>query len=111
MPSLHWHEYLLILSFFAAIAGLLLLVDTTEADETEAEVTDRVLLLMTFTYWMVHCLAVAAQKMISPDLDALAPGMEMLTMSIKLTGVISYLLTFTCVLSLPLHRVSIRQTE
>ncbi len=104
MPSLHWQDYLLILSFFAAIAGILLLFDGNQANDTEAEVTDRILLLMSFTYWLVHCLAIAAEKMITPEL-------EMLTMSVKLTGVISYLLTFTCVLSLPLHRVSIRQTE
>ncbi|WP_421659444.1 hypothetical protein [Leptothermofonsia sp. ETS-13] len=104
MSHISWCSALLILSFFAAIAGLLLLLTDKQPGATEAEGIDRALLMMSFAYWAVHCVAVGLQKVILPEWEALLTG-------IKLTGVLSYLLTFACVLSLPLHRVSIRQAE
>lgn len=104
MFHLSWHYGLLILSFFAAIAGLLLLVTDKQPDSNDPEGTNRVLLMMIFAYWLVHCMAVGLQKLVLPE-------WEMVLTSIKLTSALSYLLTFACVLSLPLHRVSMRQTE
>ncbi len=94
----------MIVSVFAAIAGLLLLLDKNHPFKDDSEATERVLLMMVFTYWLVHCFSVGAQRLILPE-------WETLMMSIKLTGLIAYLLTFACVVSLPLHRVSVRQTE
>ncbi|MBW4578620.1 MAG: hypothetical protein KME42_03480 [Tildeniella nuda ZEHNDER 1965/U140] len=104
MPHFSWHDYLMILSFFASIAGTALLFNGTQADESDWETTDRVLMLMTFTYWMVYCLATGVQHFILPQ-------WEVLLWSVKLTGVLAYLLTAACMLSLPLHRVAIRQPE
>ena len=104
MPQLSWHDYLMILSFLAAIAGLALLIFDNQKHEDDLEVTDRVLLMMSFTYWLVYCLSAGIQKCILPE-------WELALMSVKITGVISYLLTSTCVLSLPLHRVATRQPE
>jgi hypothetical protein len=104
MPHISWCSDLLILSCFAAIAGLTLLLTDKQPDATEAERTDRALLMMSFAYWTVYCVAVGLQKIISPEWEALLTG-------VKLTEILSYLLTFACVLSLPLHRVSIRQAE
>lgn len=104
MPHFSWHNYLMILSFFASIAGIALLFNGTQADESDWEITDRVLMLMTFTYWMVYCIATGVQHFILPQ-------WEMLLWSVKLTGVLAYLLTAACMLSLPLHRVAIRQPE
>jgi hypothetical protein len=104
MPHVSWQVALLILSFFSAIGGLLLLVTDKEPDTNDPEGTHRTLLMMSFAYWLVHCVAVGLQKLILPE-------WEMLLTSVRLTGVLSYLLTFACILSLPLHRVSIRQTE
>lgn len=104
MPQLSWHDYLMAFSFFAAIAGIGLLFNSSQASESDWEITDRVLMLMTFTYWLVYCVAAGLQRLILPE-------WEMLLWSVKLTGVLSYLLTAACVLSLPLHRVSVRQPE
>ncbi len=104
MPHLLWHDYLMILSFFAAIAGLVLLFNGNPAYESDWEITNRVLMMMTFTYWLVYCVAVGLQKCILPQ-------WEVLLWSVRLTGVLAYLLTAACVLSLPLHRVSTRQSE
>lgn len=91
-------------SFFAAIVGIALLFQGSQAYESDWEITDRVLMLMTFTYWLVYCVAVGLQRFILPQ-------WELLLWSVKLTGILAYLLTTACVLSLPLHRVSMRQSE
>ena len=104
MPHLSWHDSLAILSFVASIAGIALLFNGSQTYESDWEITDRVLMLMTFTYWMVYCASTGLQHFILPQWN-------LLLWSVKLTGVLAYLLTAACVLSLPLHRVSIRQPE
>jgi hypothetical protein len=104
MPHFSWHDYLTILSFFASIAGIALLFKGSQANESDWEITDRVLMLMTFTYWLVYCTTTGLQYVILPQ-------WEVLLWSMKLTSVLAYLLTAACVLSLPLHRVAIRQPE
>ncbi len=104
MANFSWHDCLIILSFFAAIAGTVILtVDKTPAKD-DLDAADQMLMLMSFVYWVVYCVAFAAQKLISPD-------WEIALLSVKLTGVIAFLLTASCVLSLPLNRFSVRQTE
>lgn len=104
MLNLSWHDYLLILSFFASVAGIILLMLDRHSVKNEVEAADSMLLLMAFVYWGVYCSANGLQRVVSPDL-------ETFLLSIKLTGVISYLLTASCVLSLPLNRLSIKQVE
>lgn len=104
MAQFSWHEGLIILSFFGSIAGTALLTLDKQPAKDETEAADQMLMLMTFVYWLVYCVAFGAQKFISPD-------WENLLMSVKLTGVIAFLLTASCILSLPLNRVSVRQTE
>lgn len=97
-----WSESLNLLSFFASVIGLYILYNDKGAKEPDADNADQVLFAMSFAYWIVHCVAVGAQKWISTDL-------ETLTMSLKWLSMISYLLTFSCALSLPLHRISTAQ--
>jgi hypothetical protein len=97
MCNLVWHDYLVFLSFIACIAGLILLFKTFNNPSDDVEAADRMLFMMTFTYWLVYCLAFGAQKLVLPD-------WETAMLSLKFTTVISYLLTFSCVLGLPLHR-------
>jgi uncharacterized membrane protein len=104
MCNFSWHDDLVIFSFFAAIAGLLLLLTDKTNPDVELEAVDHALLMMIFAYWLVYCVAAIAIKFVQPE-------WEMLAVSIKLTGVLSYLLTFTCLLSLPLHRFAARQVE
>jgi hypothetical protein len=101
MPNISWHNYLMICSFAAAIAGLLLLIDKNPATD-DREIVDRILFRMVFAYWLVYCVAFALQRLISEE-------WQLIVISIRFTGIISYLLTLTCVLSLPLHRLASRQ--
>ncbi len=96
---------LTVLSWLAAIAGLVLLNPfNIKKSNPDFDATERVLMMMVFAYWLVYGAAKAVQPMLLPE-------WEVAMLSVKLTGVLAYLLTFTCVLSLPLHRVSSRQTE
>ncbi|PSB19924.1 hypothetical protein C7B65_09660 [Phormidesmis priestleyi ULC007] len=101
-----WHEHLQLLSYFASVLGLYILVNSKQDESDDPDNTNHVLFSMTFAYWIVHCMAIAAQKSISPD-------WEIAALSLKFTAVFSFLLTFSCALSLPLHRISVRakQTE
>ena len=100
------HEHLQLLSYFASVTGLYILFNSKQAEGDDPDNTNHVLFSMAFAYWIVHCIAIAAQKWISPDWETAA-------LSLKFTAAFSYLLTFCCALSLPLHRISVRakQTE
>jgi len=102
MPNL-WHDYLLALSFVACVAGLWLLFEPKKVLATEPEQTERILFKMSFTYWLVYCIAVGIQKLTLPDWD-------ILLINLKLTAIFSYFLTFSCILCLPLHQIASRQT-
>lgn len=102
MPYLIWHDYLVVVSFVACAAGLLLLFNTTQTSADELEETERSLLAMSFCYWMVYCVAFSLQKMASSSSDTLL-------LSLKLTTAFAYFLTFSCILSLPLHRFALWQ--
>ena len=98
------HESAVFLSFFASIFGILLALKVDSKHLTEVEDTDRMLMLMTFAYWLTYCISFGLQHLISSEL-------ELIFTPIRLTGVLAYLLTFTCALSLPLHKVAMRQVE
>jgi hypothetical protein len=100
MPTLLWHDWLVLLSFFACLAGLGLLVGVRQEQNEDFEQAENVLMLMIFTYWAVHCVALGVQKLALPD-------WEILLLSLKFTAIISYLLTFACMISLPLNRLAI----
>ncbi len=102
IENLHWHDYLLLVSFIASIAGLGLIHSSKQAQVNEQEETERSLFLMIFAYWMVYCVTDFAQKLPLPDF-------EILMMSLKITATLSYLLTSCCILALPLHRFSLQQ--
>lgn len=106
MPNLSWYEMFLGFSFIAAAVGLsLLLIKGKQPDANEAndmEETEETLLKMTFVYWMVYCIANSLQKIILPD-------WEDVLITLRLTALLAYFLTFSCVLSLPLHHLELRR--
>jgi hypothetical protein len=104
MPQLSWHDFLVIVSFFAAIAGISLAVSNRNSAKDAIEAADNMLIMMAFAYWLVYCVTFGLQRVALPQWD-------ILVLSIKLTGVIAYLLTASCVLSLPLNRFSTQQIE
>ncbi|KAM3090788.1 hypothetical protein ACKFKG_28280 [Phormidesmis sp. 146-35] len=99
-----WQTYLSLISFFAAVIGLYVLHHVNSKPGEELDAADHTLFALSFGYWVVHCMAVGAQRMVSPD-------WEIAALSLKFTAVFSYLLTFSSALSLPLHRMSIRQKQ
>lgn len=104
MSELSLHELLIIFSSFACVAGISLLVSDRGSTKDDVESADYMLMLMIFVYWLVYCGAVGLQKLILPE-------WEIAMLSAKLTSVIAFLLTASCILSLPLNRVADRQVE
>lgn len=104
MPNVSWHDYLVFISFLACIAGLFLLFNPDKTQVEKMSCDEQMLLEMSFTYWIIYCITVGMQKL---ELS----HWEILLLSLKLTAVISYLLTFSCVLTLPLHRLASRYIE
>ena len=105
MVELNWHDNLVIVSFVASIAGLLLLGDKGDSQPADARtLSEEILIKMSFTYSIVYCISVFALKLHLPE-------ESWLLHSLKLTTVLSYLLTASSILSLPLQRMAVRQVE
>lgn len=104
MPNFNWHDYLVFISLIACIAGLILLFYPDQITDETGSSDERMLLMMTFSYWTVYCLATVVQKLQLPD-------WEILLLSLKFTALISYCLTCSCILILPLRRLASRYAE
>ncbi|OKH51885.1 hypothetical protein NIES2101_16480 [Calothrix sp. HK-06] len=101
LSSLLCHEFVVALSFLACIAGLALLWNV-KPEGNEAVETERILFRMSFTYWLVYCMAFGIQKLVLPDWENVAT-------TLKITTALSYFLTFSCIVSLPLHRFAVHE--
>ena len=66
--------------------------------------SEEILIKMSFTYWIVYCISVFGLKLHIPE-------ESWLLHSLKLTTVLSYLLTASSILSLPLQRMAVRRVE
>jgi hypothetical protein len=105
MVELNWHDYLVTVSFVASIAGLVLLGDNRNSQPTDDRtLSEEILIKMSFTYWTVYCISVFGLKLHLPE-DS------WLVVSLKLTTVLSYLLTASSILSLPLQRMAVRRVQ
>jgi hypothetical protein len=105
MVELNWHDYLVMVSFVASIAGLVLLGDNRNSQPTDDRtLSEEILIKMSFTYWTVYCISVFGLKLHLPE-DS------WLLLSLKLTTVLSYLLTASSILSLPLQRMAVRRVQ
>jgi hypothetical protein len=105
MVELNWHDYLVMISFVAAIAGLVLLGDNRNSvPMDDRTLSEEILIKMSFTYWTVYCISVFGLKLHLPE-------ESWLLHSLKLTTVLSYLLTASSILSLPLQRMAVRRVE
>ncbi len=96
------HGSVVAVSFVACILGLMLLWDRQGTKDDEREETEKILFRMSFSYWLVYCVAFGLEKMVFPNY-------EPMMMALKVTTALSYFLTFSCILSLPLHRFAVRQ--
>jgi predicted membrane metal-binding protein len=98
MPTVNifCHGFVVAVSSVACILGLLLLWEKKKPKDNAQE-TEEILLRMSFSYWLVYCAAFGAEKLFAPCLEGLS-------MTLKITTALSYFLTFSCILSLPLHK-------
>ncbi|MEH1792555.1 MULTISPECIES: hypothetical protein [unclassified Nostoc] len=97
------HESVVAVSFVACILGLVLLWDSKQ-QKSDVEETEVILFRMSFTYWLVYCVAFGIEKIILPE-------WESVVMTLKITTALSYFLTFSCILSLPLHKFAVHRVE
>ncbi|MBW4596474.1 MAG: hypothetical protein KME46_27100 [Brasilonema angustatum HA4187-MV1] len=97
------HDFFVLLSFIACITGLLLLWERKQ-ENNEVEETEKILFRMSFSYWLVYCVAFAIQKIVLPD-------WETVVMSLRITTALSYFLTFSCIVSLPLHKFAVSRVQ
>jgi hypothetical protein len=105
------HDIFVAISSIACLAGLTLLWNRKPSDN-EAEETERILFIMSFTYWLVYCMAFGFQKLIIPDWEnAIFQTSHFVNTTLKLTTALSYLLTFSCILCLPLHKLAVHKVE
>jgi hypothetical protein len=106
MLELSWHSGLQTVSCLAALVGLVWSISSDRVqDSDQRRDNEETLLRMAFTYWIVFCLSVALQKLDLPPWDGLIVGL-------KFTAMLTYCLTFSSIVCLPLHHFeSRRQTQ
>jgi hypothetical protein len=97
------HEFVVAVSFVACIIGLVLLWDSKQ-QKSDVEETELILFRMSFTYWLVYCIAFGIEKLVIPD-------WESVVMTLRITTALSYFLTFSCIVSLPLHKFAVHRVE
>lgn len=103
MGNLGWYDMLLGASLLAALGGLgLLLPGETDQDLSDRQITTENLLRMTFVYWTVYCIVAIAQKLLPSEIHPV-------TVPLRLTGLLTYVLTFSSLLCLPLHYFEARR--
>ncbi|WP_287127556.1 hypothetical protein [Candidatus Cyanaurora vandensis] len=95
MSFLSLHGVMVLLSMVASLAGLMLV-----SRDAGLEDNKYLLLSMTFGCWLVYCLAWTLLRITPPEF-------EQIISSLRFTVGISYLFTFTCIVSLPLYAVTV----
>jgi hypothetical protein len=103
MTQMLWIESIRLASFFASAIGLYILYNdaSTQKDFGEANWN---LMSFSFGYWMVHCIAHGLQCQVCTD-------WTVAMLSLKFTSLFSFLLTFSCALSLPLNRIAAKHEQ
>ncbi|MBD2409899.1 hypothetical protein FACHB389_11355 [Nostoc calcicola FACHB-389] len=97
------HEFVVAVSFVACILGLALLWDG-KRQKSDVEETEQILFRMSFSYWLVYCIAFGIEKIALPE-------WESVLMTLRITTALSYFLTFSCIVSLPLHKFAVHRVE
>ncbi|MDZ8028137.1 MAG: hypothetical protein RMY36_024695 [Nostoc sp. SerVER01] len=97
------HEFVVAVSFVACILGLALLWDTKQ-HKSDVQETEQILFRMSFSYWLVYCIAFGIEKIVLPE-------WESVLMTLRITTALSYFLTFSCIVSLPLHKFAVHRVE
>jgi hypothetical protein len=104
MPILSWHDSFLLLSSLTSVVGLGYVYRIALKDPTESETMRETMIRLTFVYWIVFCLSSFGDRFLSflpYDWSC----------RLKILSLLCFMLTFCCVLSLPLHFIEQRQRQ
>ena len=104
MPILSWHDLLLVFSSLTSLAGVGYVYRFAAQEPTESQALQETLTRLTFVYWFVFCASHLGQR-----LAAFLP--DDLSYQLKILSLLCFVLTFCCLLSLPLHLIERRQPE
>ncbi|MDG2991660.1 hypothetical protein L3556_12055 [Candidatus Synechococcus calcipolaris G9] len=113
LQNWEWHSWLLFLSAIASLIGILWLVHQEKQagaqgqnvpELTLQQAYGETLLRMIFVYWLLYCGVKGLQGLVPLE------GTDLGRMC-QVTGLLSYLLTFSSVLCLPMHYVQARQGQ
>ncbi len=96
-PTL-WIEYVRFASFVASAIGLYILYNDASTQKDFGE-SNWNLMAFSFGYWAMNCVAHATQQWLCPDCATM-------WLSVKFTDLFSLLLTFSCLMSLPLNQIA-----
>jgi hypothetical protein len=91
-----------VISGIASVTGLYFYGRSPLESLSEAKAVRETLVRLTFAYWIVYCCAHWGER-------ACIDFSLSLTCSLRLLMLLSYILTFCCVLSLPLHLIEQRR--
>lgn len=96
---LSWHHWILILSALSSFVGLCWLCADCRNDLndlTDAESTHQTLFRMAFAAWLMYCAAVLGETLCLNFADECG---------LRVLSALSYVVTFCCVLGIPLHAI------
>jgi hypothetical protein len=104
MPILSWHDSILLGSSLTSLVGIGYTYWTASKDPTESEAMQETMIRMTFVYWTVFCLSSLGDRFCT-----LLP--YDLSCRFKILSLLCFMLTFCCVLSVPMHLIEQRQRQ
>jgi hypothetical protein len=98
MPILSWHDVLLIFSGLTSLAGVGYVYRWAIEEPTASQALQETLMRLTFVYWIVFCVSSLGQRLVTFLSSDLA-------YQLKILSLLCFMLTFCCLLSLPLHLI------
>lgn len=104
MPIVSWHDSLLLFSSFTSVVGVGYAYRIALKDPTESEAMQETMVRLTFVYWIVFCLSSLGDRFFS-----FLP--HDWSCRLKILSLLCFMLTFCCLLSLPLHFIEQRQRQ
>jgi hypothetical protein len=104
MPILSWHDALLLFSGLTSAIGVGYTYRFAMKDPTDSQATQETLVRLTFVYWTVFCLSSLSERFLSFLPYDLSCRLKILTL-------LCFMLTFCCLVSLPLHFIEQRQRQ
>jgi hypothetical protein len=93
---LSWHHWILVLSALCSFVGLCWLCADRNDNLTDAETTHQTLFRMAFAAWLMYCASTLGEALCQNFAE---------DCGLRVLSALSYVVTFCCVLGLPLHAI------